>query len=530
MSDVTAAVGPTSGLQSREGVGTRAGVGPRAWAALAVLCLGAFVVVLDTTIVNIAIPSLMTGLHAGLDQVLWVLNAYTLVYAALLITGGRFGDLFGPRRLFLAGITVFVLASIGCSAAQSVPQLVVARVAQGVGGALLTPQTLALIPVIFPERRRGAAIGLWSASAGLAAAVGPTIGGLLVTSAGWRSIFWVNVPLGVVSIAGALLLLPSLKPGRKHHIDVGGIVLAGAGLFALVFALLEGQHYSWGRVVGPVTIPTLLVTGFGLLAAFLLWERRQAEPLMPLPLFSSRNFSVSAWVIVAFQVVVLSFIVSIGLFFQTVLHMSALDAGLSMAPTPLAIVVFSALAGRLSDRVHPKHLLMVGLFVAAAGLTWLVAVMSAHASEAALVAPMVVIGAGLGSAFAVVMTMGMRGVPAQYVGAASGILNTFRQGGAAMGAAITAAILQSQLATGVHAHAVAAGSATYASGFVSALRPTLSVPVAVLLLAGVSCLLIRRGPAATLATAVPSTAVEQVAVRAGALAGAAAAAAPAVAD
>jgi len=188
----------------------------RTWGALAILCLGAFLVVLDTTIVNIAIPSIMTGLHSSLDQVLWVLNAYTLVYAALLITGGRLGDLFGPRRLLIAGIVTFGAASVACALAPSAGILIAARVLQGLGGALMTPQTLAMIPVIMPANRRGRAIGLWSGSAGLAAAVGPSLGGVLVTTAGWRWVFLVNVPVGIIAIAGAYALLPGVVPGRRH--------------------------------------------------------------------------------------------------------------------------------------------------------------------------------------------------------------------------------------------------------------------------------------------------------------------------
>src|SRR6266852_7260803 len=232
----------------------------RTWGALAILCLGAFLVVLDTTIVNIAIPSIMTGLHSSLDQVLWVLNAYTLVFAALLITGGRLGDLYGPRRLLIVGILVFGGASVACALAPSAGILIAARVLQGVGGALMTPQTLAMISLIMPANRRGPAIGLWSGSAGLAAAVGPSLGGVLVTTAGWRWVFLVNLPLGIVAIAGAYLLLPSVVSGRRHRLDVGGIVLASSGLLAIVFGLVEGQRYG-GTITGSITIPVVMAAG-----------------------------------------------------------------------------------------------------------------------------------------------------------------------------------------------------------------------------------------------------------------------------
>lgn len=469
----------------------REAVSLRTWCALAVLCLGAFVVVLDTTIVNIAIPSIITGLHSSLDQVLWVLNAYTLVYAALLITGGRLGDLYGPRRLLILGIVVFVGASVACAVAPSAGVLIAARVLQGVGGALLTPQTLALIPVIMPATRRGPAIGLWSGSAGLAAAVGPSLGGVLVTTAGWRWVFLVNLPLGAVAIAGAYALLPRVIPGRRHRVDFGGIFLASAGLLAVVFGLVEGQRFGWGTIAGPVTIPVVMAAGVFLLAAFVIWESRQTEPLMPPVLFAARSFAVSAWVIFVFQTVMLAFIVVAGLFFQSALRMTALGAGLALAPMPLTIMLVGPLAGRLADRVDIKFVLMGAMLVAAAGVSWLMASASASASSTTFIPALVVTGIGLGCGFAVVMTMGMRGIAPQLAGAASGVLNTCRQVGAAMGGAIAVAMLQSRLSL-VGPAQVAAHRSDYANSFAVAFRAVLVVPVALLVLAALSCLLLRR--------------------------------------
>jgi EmrB/QacA subfamily drug resistance transporter len=462
----------------------------RTWAALAVLCLGAFVAVLDTTIVNIAIPSIMTGLHASLDQVLWVLNAYILVYAALLITGGRLGDLYGPRRLLVVGIVVFGGASVACAMAPSAAILIAARVLQGVGGALMTPQTLALIPVIVPAQRRGQAIGLWSGSAGLAAAVGPSLGGVLVTTSGWRWVFLVNVPLCMAAIVGAYALLPRVVPGRRHRLDVGGILLASSGLLAVVFGLVEGQRFAWGTITGPVTIPAVMGAGLLLLAAFVAWERRQPEPLMPPALFSTRSFAVSAWVIFAFQAVMLAFVVLAALFFQSALRMTALEAGLALVPMPLTVMFVGPLAGRLADRVDIKFVLMGAMLVAATGVGWLMASVSTSATATTFIPALVVTGAGLGCGFAVVMTVGMRGIAPQLAGAASGVLNTCRQVGGAMGGAIAVALLQSRLSL-VGPVQVAADRLDYANTFAGAFRATLVVPVLLLLLAALSCLLLR---------------------------------------
>jgi EmrB/QacA subfamily drug resistance transporter len=462
----------------------------RAWGALAILCLGAFIVVLDTTIVNIAIPSIITGLQSSLDQVLWVLNAYTLVYAALLITGGRLGDLYGPRRLLVVGVVVFGVASVGCALAPSAEVLIAARVLQGVGGALLTPQTLALIPVIMPANRRGPAIGLWSGSAGLAAAVGPSLGGVLVTTAGWRWVFLVNVPLGIVAIAGAYLLLPNVVPGRRHRLDTGGIALVSLGLLAIVFGLVEGQRFGWSTITGPISIPAVMAVGVVVLAAFVAWERRQPEPLMPPALFAARSFAVSASVIFVIQTVMVAFIVVAGLFFQAALRMTALEAGLALAPMPLALMLVGPLAGRLADKVDTKFVLMGAMLVATAGVGWLIASASATASSTTFIPALLVTGAGLGCGFAVVMTVGMRGIAPQLAGAASGVLNTFRQVGGAMGGALAVALLQSRLSL-VGPAQVAAHSVDYVNTFVGAFRSTLVVPAFLLLLAALTCLLLR---------------------------------------
>src|ERR687886_200690 len=252
------------------------------WLVLVFLSLGFFMILLDTTIVNIAIPSLITELHSSLDQILWVLNAYLLVYAVLLITFGRLGDLLGPRRLFTIGLVIFTGASALCGLAQDGNQLIAARVLQGVGGAILTPQTLTIITSIFPPERRGAAFGIWGAVAGVAAVTGPTLGGFLVTYVSWRAIFYVNVPVGIVALFGALFIVPDLRPGRHHRFDVVGVLLASAGLFGIVFGLVEGERYSWGQFWNGITIPEIIAAGVIVLIVFVLFERFQAEPLLPL--------------------------------------------------------------------------------------------------------------------------------------------------------------------------------------------------------------------------------------------------------
>ncbi|TMG39573.1 MAG: MFS transporter, partial [Chloroflexi bacterium] len=210
------------------------------WPVLLVTVLGFFMIMLDTTIVYVATPSILSNLHASLDQILWVFNGYLLTYAVLLITAGRIGDIFGPRQLFAAGLVVFTAASAACGLSQDANQLIAARVIQGVGGALIAPQTLSILMSIFPSERRGAAFGVVGAVIGISTVAGPTLGGLIVTNWDWRWIFYLNLPIGILALAGTFLVIPDLRPGRRHRVDVVGVLLSSAALFAVVFGLIEG--------------------------------------------------------------------------------------------------------------------------------------------------------------------------------------------------------------------------------------------------------------------------------------------------
>src|ERR1700681_3937440 len=270
------------------------------WIVVAVLVSGFFMIMLDTTIVNVAIPAMSAGLNTPLDQILWVLNAYILVYAVLLITAGRLGDLYGQRNLFAAGLAIFTFASALCGIAQDANQLIAARVLQGVGGALLVPQTLAILTSLFPPERRGAAFGVWAGVAGLATLAGPTVGGAIVTYIDWRWIFFVNVPIGIAALVATFAIIPDLRPGRRHGWAIGGVILVTAGLFGVFFGLIEGERFNWGEIGSYViTIPEVIIAGAVLLLLFVFWERRQAEPLVPLSLFEERNFAVSNWIAAA---------------------------------------------------------------------------------------------------------------------------------------------------------------------------------------------------------------------------------------
>src|SRR5256884_3973728 len=332
------------------------------WLVLLVLTTGFFMILLDTTIVNVAIPSMSAGLHTTLDQILWVVNAYVLVYAVLLITAGRLGDLYGQRNLFAIGLFVFTVASALCGFAQTPTQLIAARILQGVGGALLTPQTLSILTMIFPPERRGAAFGVWGGVAGLATLAGPTVGGAIITYIDWRWIFFIHVPIGIAALIATFLVIPHPRPRRHHGWGFVGTIVATAGLFAIVFGLIAGQRYNWGQVESyPFTIPEVIGAGVVLVILFIIWERYQAEPLVPLSLFADRNFTVANWIAAAISFGMLSAFLPITIYLQSGRAFSALVAGLTLAPMSLTSMFMAPFAGRLSDRIGGKYILMPGI-------------------------------------------------------------------------------------------------------------------------------------------------------------------------
>ena len=513
------------------------------WLVLAVLVTGFFMIMLDTTIVNVAIPAMSAGLNTTLDQILWVLNAYILTYAVLLIVAGRLGDLYGQRLLFAIGLAIFTVASALCGLAQDANQLIAARVLQGIGGAALTPQTLAILTSLFPPERRGAAFGIWAGVAGLATLAGPTVGGAIVTYIDWRWIFYVNVPIGIAALVATFVIIPDLRPGRSHGWDIVGVFLATGGLFGVVFGLIEGERFNWGELASYViTIPEVIGTGVVLLVLFVIWERYQAEPLVPLALFEERNFAVANWIAASIAFGMMSLFLPIVIYLQSVRGFSALTAGLTLAPMSLTSMVVAPFAGRTADRIGGKYILMVGIFVFAVGFGSLTFVAGPDSTWINFLVPAIVAGAGMGMTFAPMTTVAMRNISPRMAGAASGVLNTTRQVGAAIGSAVVGALLQNHLATALHdqavAHAaalpaayreqfIAAFSSVAANGFeigtgqngaklpaglppavaqqltslahdvfvtayIDALKPTLIVPIAVLALTALSTLLIKR--------------------------------------
>ncbi|MEU6718725.1 MFS transporter [Nonomuraea sp. NPDC046802] len=404
-------------------------------AVLATVCLAFFMTMLDTTIVNIAIPDLRADLGASLGQALWVLNSYTLAFAGLLLTCGRLGDRYGHRSVFLAGLAVFTIASGLCGLAQDPAQLIAVRVLQGAGAALLMPQTLSIIMTVFPPDRRGAAFGVWSGVAGLATIAGPAVGGVLVDALTWRSVFLVNLPLGVLAfVAGRVVIPPGGTPGRRRAaLDPIGVLLSSAGLSVLVFALLGGEPY-------------LAVLGGLLLIAFVAHQRsaQRRTPLLPFRLFHDRNFTLMNAVLMAALFATVGLLITYTLYLQSVLELSPTQAGLMLAPPSLATLIISPLAGRLAGRVDPRLIFGLGLSVFAAGFVLLALFSDGRTNALALLPGMLLCGVGAGAVFAPANALAMREVPPELNGAASGVVSTLRQVGTVLGTTVVGAILQTE--------------------------------------------------------------------------------------
>ncbi|MCF6476480.1 MFS transporter [Nonomuraea sp. MG754425] len=404
-------------------------------AVLATVCLAFFMTMLDTTIVNIAIPDLRADLGASLGQALWVLNSYTLAFAGLLLTCGRLGDRYGHRSVFLAGLAVFTIASGLCGLAQDPAQLIAVRVLQGAGSALLMPQTLSIIMAVFPPDRRGAAFGVWSGVAGLATIAGPAVGGVLVDALSWRSVFLVNLPLGVLAfVAGRVVIPPGGTPDqRRAALDPLGVLLSSAGLSVLVFALLGGEPY-------------LAVLGGLLLIAFVAHQRsaQRRTPLLPFRLFHDRNFTLMNAVLMAALFATIGLLITYTLYLQSVLELSPTQAGLMLAPPSLATLIISPLAGRLADRVNPRLIFGLGLSAFAAGFVLLALFSDGRTNALALLPGMLLCGVGAGAVFAPANALAMREVPPELNGAASGVVSTLRQVGTVLGTTVIGAILQTE--------------------------------------------------------------------------------------
>ncbi|GAA1422424.1 MFS transporter [Catellatospora coxensis] len=486
---------------------TGGGPAARPWAALGVLCLGNYLILLDTSIVNTAAPALMESLGTGVGGLLWVLNGYLLALASLLIVFSRLGDLWGARTVFVTGLAVFALASLLCALAQSTGQLVAARVVQGVGAAAMLPQALVLIAAVFPEQRRGAAFGVFTAVGGVAAVTGPTVGGVLVTHVGWQSVFVLNVPLAVWGLAAARRFVPDVRAPRPRGFDVVGVGLVTFSLVALVSGLIEGERHGWGRLAGPVTVPAVLVAGVLGLGLFVWWEHRHPAPLVPPALLRERTFAVTAGITLVTSFALHGFLLVFVITTQRALGMSPQLSGMTALPWTLTLSAVAPLAGRLSDRVDVRRLLAAGLLCHAAAVAAVALLAERDWTSWSYFWVLTALGIGMGLTIAPTTSTGMRAVAAPLAGAASGVLNTARQVGAALGAAVTGAVLQHRLDAAVPGGGALAGppsgglAVSMPDVLLAAARPALGVSVLLLVLAAAATVLMARTTARSEKTA-----------------------------
>jgi EmrB/QacA subfamily drug resistance transporter len=419
------------------------------WAVLAICCAAQFMVVLDVAIVNVALPQMRISLGLSVVGEQWVVNAYTLTFAGFLMLGGRAADLFGRRRIFIIGLTVFTVCSLVGGLAQSGAWLITARAAQGLGGAILAPATLSILVTSFTdpgERRK--ALGAWSATAASGAAVGVLAGGILTSYLGWRWVLFVNVPIGIVLLAGAWVALPrNEERGPRKALDLTGAATVTAGLAVLVYGIVSTDVHPWGS---SRTIVTLAI-GLFLLAVFFVTEARFAkDPLIPLSIFKRRSISVANGIAVTMGAAIFGTYFFLSLFLQDVDGYSALRTGMAFLPVGLFTLGGALIGSRLVQYIGPRNQLMLGPGLGAIGLLWLSQVHAGGGYFAQVFGPVILIGVGLGMSFVPMTLAATNGVPLHEAGLASGLINTTRQMGGALGLAIMATVASSIAADNLH--------------------------------------------------------------------------------
>jgi EmrB/QacA subfamily drug resistance transporter len=410
----------------------------RKWWTLGAMCFALFMIMLDNTIVNVALPSIQKDLGASISGLEWTINGYTLSFAVLLATGGRLGDIFGRRLMFMVGVVIFALSSATAGFAPNETALVLSRVVQGVGAALMMPGTLSIITDAFPAHERGKAMGTWAGVSALALAVGPVLGGFLTEHVSWRAIFYVNIPVAVGAIIATLFAVrESRDTSVGREVDYAGVAVLTVGLTALVLALVEGNSWGWGstEVIGLLALAALA------LPAFVFVENRVKAPMVQFDLLRDRDFLASVCVAMIISFGMLGVFFFLALYMQDILGYSPLEAGVRFLPSTLMIVGVAPVAGRLSDRFGPRWLIAIGLVIVAASLFSFsrIAVDSTYLD---LLPGFMLLGIGIAMTMSPMTSAAMNAVPVQKAGLASGVLSMFRMVGGSLGVAVTGAIFQ----------------------------------------------------------------------------------------
>ena len=456
----------------------------RKWWTLWAVAFALFMIMLDNTVVNVALPSIQRSLDAGISELEWVVSAYALTFAVLLLSGGKLADMFGRRRIFLLGLGVFALSSLACGLASSAGVLIAARSVQGVGAALMMPATLAIISATFPPRERGLAIVIWAGVSAMALAIGPLVGGLLTEHVNWNWIFYINVPVGALGIvAGRIIIEESRDTSHVQSLDLPGLLTSGAALFALTFGLIEANRYGW---TSPAILGLFAAAAVGLVV-FALIEHHRLAPMLDLSLFRSTTFTGGN--IVAFLVTLAMFGVFffMSLFVQRILGYSPVQAGAIFLPMTVLIVVVAPPAGKLSDHVGSRWLMAGGLTLVAGSLL-IFSRLGVSSGFWDMLPGLLAGGMGMASVMTPMSAAVMGSVPVAKAGVASGVLNTSRQIGGALGIAMMGAILTSRQASAL------SHGASPPQAFLDGFQLALLVAAAIAFVGALTAaLLIRRG-------------------------------------
>jgi EmrB/QacA subfamily drug resistance transporter len=411
----------------------------RKWWTLAAVAFGLFMIMLDNTVVNVALPSIQSDLHVDLSELEWIVAGYALTFASFMLVGGKLADAYGRRLLFVTGMGLFALASLWCGLASTGGELIAARIGQGIGAALMNPATLSIIAATFPPRQRGTAIGIWAGVSALALAIGPLAGGLLTEHLSWNWIFFINVPVAALGISAAFLLIDESRDTTHVRLDLPGLVLSAAGLFSLTFGLIEGNQYGWGSA----RIITAFVVAAVALTAFVLLERGQRAPLLDLSLFRNRTFVGANVAVLLIALAMFGVFFFMSLYMQNVLGYSAVQAGAAFLPMTLLIIVVAPIAGRIADKIGSRWLVTGGMLLMVVHLT-LFSLQGAHSGFWRLLPAFLVGGVGMAMVMTPSSAAAMKSVPVDKAGVGSAVLNAHRQVGGSLGVAIMGALVASQ--------------------------------------------------------------------------------------
>ena len=439
----------------------------------AITSIALFMVSLDNLVVTTALPVIKADLGASLADLQWMVNAYTLTFAVLLITGAALGDRFGRQRVFIIGMGIFIAGSALAALSPSSEILILARAIQGVGGAIVTPLTLTILSAAVPPERRAVALGAWGGIAGLAIAIGPLVGGAIAEGLDWHWIFWVNVPIGLAVIPLAWFRLTETH-GPEGRLDIPGLGMISAGLLALVWGVINGNDLGW---TSPQVVVSI-VAGAALLVAFVAWESRQAHPMLPLSFFRSRAFSASNVVSLSMTFGMFGSIFLLSQFFQVVQGYSPFQAGLRTLPWTGMPMIVAPIAGILADRIGGRPLLAAGMALQAVALAWLAAIVSPTVAYEALIVPFMMAGVGMGLFFAPIANVVLSAVRSDEEGVASGATNTIREVGGVFGVAVLAAVFSAN------------GDYGTPAAYVAGLQPAIAVGAVVVGLGALAALAI----------------------------------------